>query len=46
MNDDETKLVLFGLGITMAFLGMRLFLDWEDKISKFDIFNKKHIDDN
>jgi hypothetical protein len=41
MNDDELKLVLFGVGITMAFLGMRIFLDLEDKISKFDIFHKK-----
>ena len=41
MNDDELKLVLFGLGITMAFLGMRIFLDWEDKISKLDILHRK-----
>jgi len=41
MNEDEFKLVLFGVGITMAFLGMRLFLDWEDKIIKFDIRHKK-----
>jgi hypothetical protein len=41
MNDDELKLVLFGVGITLAFLGMRIFLDLEDKISKFDILHKK-----
>jgi hypothetical protein len=41
MNEDEFKLVVFGVSITMAFLGMRIFLDWEDRSIKFNIGHKK-----
>ena len=41
MNEDEFRLLIFGLGITMAFLGMRIFLDIEDKSIKFDIRHRK-----
>jgi hypothetical protein len=41
MNEDEFRLLLFGVGITMTFLGMRIFLDWEDKSIKFDIRHRK-----
>jgi hypothetical protein len=41
MNDEEVKLILFGVGITMSFIIMRIFLDWEEKIIKFDIGHKK-----
>jgi len=41
MDDGEIKLLLFGAGITMAFLGLRICLDWDDKIIKFTTGNRK-----
>lgn len=36
MGNDEINLALFGVGIVLAFLSMRIYLDWEDKKIKFD----------
>ena len=41
MNEDELKLVVFGVAITMSFIGMRIFLDWENKNFKFNIIGHK-----
>jgi hypothetical protein len=41
MTDDEIKLALFGLGVTLTFLSMRIFLDWDDMKIKFDLRHKK-----
>jgi hypothetical protein len=40
MTDEEIKLALFGVGMTMAFLGLRFFLSWDDAKIKFNIRNK------
>ena len=37
MDEGEFRLLLFGAGITMAFLGMRVFLDWDAKRINFKI---------
>jgi hypothetical protein len=41
MSEDELRLALFGVGITLAFLGMRILLDWEDKKIKFNLHLKR-----
>jgi hypothetical protein len=41
MDDVELKLLLFGAGITIAFLGMRIYLDWDYKIIKFTTGHRK-----
>jgi len=41
MDDNEFKLALFGVSMTMFFLGMRIFLDWENKRIQLDIHPKK-----
>ena len=41
MNEEEIKLALFGVGITMAFLSIRIIFDWEDGKINFKIRRKR-----
>jgi hypothetical protein len=41
MTDEEIKLALFGVGVTLTFLSMRIFLGWEDKKINWDILHRK-----
>jgi hypothetical protein len=41
MDEAELKLLLLGAGITIAFLGMRIYLDWNGRSINFDIGRKR-----
>ncbi len=41
MTDEEIKLALFGVGITLAFFSMRVYLGWEDTKIKLNIRPRK-----
>lgn len=40
MDEAELKLLLFGAGIAIAFLGIRIYLDWDGEGVNFDIGRK------